>query len=100
MIRGTTPTHTFTLPFDASLVAKCKIIYAQDEVEIFHKNTEDCVLSGTTIATKLTQEETFMLDCHKCVDIQVRVLTTTGDALASVPKKVGVAKCLDNEVLA
>ena len=100
MIRGTTPTHTFTIPFDASLIAKCRIIYAQDGVEIFCKNTEDCILVGQSIKTRLTQEETFSLDCKKCVEIQVRVLTKTGDALSSLVMKVGLDKCLDDEVLA
>ena len=99
MIRGTTPTHTFTIPLDASLIAKCKIIYAQDGVKVFCKETEDCVIENQLITTRLTQEESFSLDCKKCVEIQVRLLTTAGEALSSLPIKVGIDECLDDEVL-
>lgn len=99
MIRGTTPTHTFNIPFDTSLVDEVKIVYAQDEVVILEKTTSDCSLDDTKICVTLTQEDTFKFDCKKVVEIQLRVLTTGGEVLASVPEKVGVSKCLDNEVL-
>ena len=100
MIRGTTPTHTFNIPFDTSVVKEVKILYAQDDVKVLEKNTEDCALSGNSVSVTLTQEDTFKLDCKKPVEIQIRVLTLDGEALTSVPEKVGVSKCLDNEVLA
>lgn len=99
MIRGTTPTHTFTLPFDVSQVAKVKIIYAQDDEVVIEKVTNDCELNGTTITTTLTQEDTLKFDHKKAVQIQVRVLTDRKEALASVIEKVGVSQLLDNEVL-
>lgn len=97
MIKGTTPTHTFTIPFDVSGIEKVKIIYAQDDVVVCEKT--DCVLKGTTIQTTLTQEDTLKFDHKKAVQIQLRILTAGGQALASVIEKVGVSKCLDNEVL-
>ena len=99
MIKGTTPKHTFTLPFDTSIISKCKVVYGQGGVELFSKRTEDCVLDGNTISTVLTQEETLTFDYHKGVEIQLRVLTHSGEALASVTTTIGIAKCLDNEVL-
>lgn len=99
MIRGTTPTHTFTLPCDASMVKEVMIIYAQGDAEIFHKDTENCVLGGETVSITLTQEDTFLLDHKKSVQIQIRVLTIGGDALASSIKTVPIKKCLNEEVL-
>lgn len=99
MIRGTTPTHTFNIPFDTSLVDEVKILYAQDDVVVIEKTTADCTLDYKKISVTLTQEDTFAFDCKKAVEIQLRVLTTAGEALATVPEKVGVTKCLDNEVL-
>lgn len=99
MIRGTTPTHTFNIPFDTSLVDEVKITYAQDDEIIFFKSTSDCTLEGTTISVTLTQEDTFRFDCKKSVEIQIRILTLGGDVLTSIPEKVRVGKCLDNEVL-
>ena len=100
MIRGTTPTHTFNIPFDTSAVDEIKITYAQDDDVILEKHTSDCTLDGATISVTLTQEDTFLFNCKKAVEVQIRILTVGGNALASIPEKVGVSKCLDAEVLA
>jgi hypothetical protein len=100
MIRGTTPTHTFNIPFDTSLVDEVKITYAQEDEIILTKGTTDCTLENNAIKVTLSQEDTFKFDHAKAVQIQIRILTVGGEALASVIEKVGVSKCLDNEVLA
>lgn len=100
MKRGTTPTHIFTLPFDARSASIVKIIYAQNSKKVFIKTGDDIVLNGNTITTKLTQEDTFSLDCNMLVEIQVRVLLNDNTALASDIIRVTVEKCLENEVLA
>ena len=100
MIRGTTPTHSFKLPFDTSLIKRVKILYAQCDKLLFHKEAEDCTLSGDTIKTTLSQEETFLFNCKNMVQIQLRVLTHAGDVITSDEMAVPVSKCLDDEVLA
>ena len=99
MIRGTTPTHRFTLPIDTGLLRCVRIIYAQNDEVIFIKDTGDCTLEENTIAVTLTQEETFMIDCHKYLQIQIRALTLNDEALASQVLRVEVEKCLDSEVI-
>lgn len=100
MIRGTTPTHIFNIPFDTSLVDEVKITYAQDDEIVLIKGTSDCVLDTNTIKVTLSQEDTFLFDHKKNVQVQVRFLTKSGEAFASIVEKVGVSQCLDNEVLA
>lgn len=100
MIRGTTPTHIFNIPFDTSLVDEVKITYAQDDEIVLIKGTSDCVLDTNTIKVTLSQEDTFLFDHKKNVQVQVRLLTKSGEAFASIVEKVGVSQCLDNEVLA
>lgn len=99
MIRGTTPTHTFSLPLDASQIKRIKIIYAQGDKQLFCKEADDCVMSGDTIQTTLTQEETFMFDCKNMVQMQIRVLTVDGEAITSDEMYATVNKCLDDEVM-
>lgn len=99
MIPGTTPTHTFKIPFDASIIKDFKVIYVQDDVTILEKRVSDCALDGYSVKVTLTQEETFLFKPQDIVEIQLRVLTLGGEVLASIPEKVGVAKCLDKEVL-
>lgn len=98
MIQGTTPIHTFNISFDTSFISKVRVLYSQNgEVKIKKEHT-DCTLGDKTITVQLTQDDTFKLDPNSDVEIQVRVLTTGNDSLVSIPKKVAVIKCLENEV--
>ena len=97
MIIGTTPTHIFKTSFDTSLIKKVRVLYSQDDVLILTK--EDCIIENNTISVTLTQEDTLKFDHNKEVKIQLRVLTLGNDALATVPRKVGVVECLETEVL-
>ena len=99
MIRGTTPTHTFKLPFDVDNIKSVMIIYAQKDREILCKETADCTLKDDVITTTLTQEDTFRFNHRDHVHIQVRLLTNSGTAMASEPKVVNVKDCLNDEVL-
>ena len=99
MIQGTTPIHTFTLPFDVSMIDKVRIIYAQNDTPVVTKNTEDCQLEGNNVFVVLTQEDTFAFDHNEHVEIQIRLLTTKGEAIASHVKRIDCDKCLENEVL-
>ena len=99
MIRGTTPTHVFTLPFDTSLVKTLQIIYKQKSDVMLTKGNEDCMLEGDTVTVKLTQADTLSFDYSKPVEIQVRVLTIDAEALVSNIVRVRVEQCLNDEVL-
>ncbi len=98
-MRGTTPTHTFTLPFDTSLIKEVMVIYAQDDTEVFHKSTDECVMNGRTVKTKLTQIETLSLSNERPVQIQLRMLTYDGDAIKTKPRIVSPGVCFNDEVL-
>lgn len=100
MRRGTTPKHTFTLPFDTADVAKVRVIYAQGDEVVLVKCEDDVSFEGNDITLKLTQEETLSFSCKTSVKVQIRVLTTAGDALSSDPCIVSVEECLEDEVLA
>lgn len=100
MIRGTTPRHTFALPFDTDLVATARVIYSQNGEVILTKTDTDLTMSGNTIVLDLTQEDTLSFRCGRAVEVQVRVLTLDGEALASDIVKVSIGRCLENEVIA
>ena len=99
MFNGTTPTHIFEVPIDTSLIKEIKIIYSQKDREVLVKRTGDCTIEVGKITTRLSQEDTFLFECNTLVTIQLRVLTTGGDALISDLMMTSVGKCLDNEVL-
>lgn len=99
MIRGTTPTHTFNIPFYASDIEVVKIIYSQNDNILFTKNTEDCLRTAKSIVVKLEQEDTYLFDHNYPVQIQLRVKLTNGDVRSTNVIYVPVGKCLDDEVL-
>jgi hypothetical protein len=51
------------------------------------------------VSVNLTQDDTFLFDAKKTVEIQVRILTKNNMVLGSIPKRVGATKCLENEVI-
>ena len=83
MYRGTTPTLKFTLPFDTSTLDAVWVTIAQGGKVIINKEKSDCDLKGTDISVTLTQAETLALTAGNKTEIQLRVLTTDGLALAS-----------------
>lgn len=99
MIKGTTPTHVFTLPFDMATVKTIQIVYAQNHIVKLEKGNEDCTFDGNNVSIRLTQEDTLKFDGDGYVNIQVRVLTVGGDALASNIMKTFLMDCLSDEVL-
>ena len=99
MFKGSTPTHTFDVSIDTSLIKEVKITYSQKDKEILVKRTNDCTIDEGQITTRLSQEDTFLFEGNMIVTIQVRVLTTGGDALIAEPIMMAVGKCLDDEVL-
>ena len=97
--RGTTPTHTFEIPFDFSFVKNIKIIYSQDDIKILTKSLADCTPNGKSFSVRLTQRETLNFAADKPVQIQIRLLTSAGDALSSTIEKVQTLDSLTGEIL-
>ena len=99
MKQGTTPKHTFTLPFEASLLSVVQITYKQGGRVVLQKETEDCTFDGVSVFVTLTQEETFLFAANSEVQIQVRALDKSGNALAPDIFYDSVEPSLDKEVL-
>lgn len=105
MIRGTTPTLQFNLPFMASLIKSAQVLisYVDNYKEVvIEKKLEDCVLGETSISTELTQEETLAFPAPITAEVQLRVVITQGGkdlALATNIYKVKVKKLLKDGVL-
>ena len=83
MIRGTTPTLTFTLPFSTSTIRSLMLTFSQSGKEVFTLEKEDCTLDDTSVIVHLTQEQTLKFLTTALVEIQMRVLTTDNQAIAS-----------------
>lgn len=102
MIRGTTPTLLYTLPFSASMIksAEITIEYVDDLKKVLiKKSLEDCVLGEKSISTVLSQEETLQFPAPAIVLVQLRIVTTDKTILATEPYSVTVKRLLAEEVI-
>ena len=99
MQRATTPTHVFTLPFEASLIKEYRVTYQQNGSTVLKKTEAECKKSGNEIRVTLTQEETMKFEANKTMFIQLRVLMADGTVTASQIMTDLVTDCLDCEVL-
>ena len=78
MQRGTTPTLSFAIPIDTSMLDAVWVTLSQDDKEIVTKTMSDCELSGNIIRAKLTQADTLLLSSDSYTEIQLRVRTKDG----------------------
>lgn len=101
MIRGTTPVLEFELPFDTKLIAEAYVTISQNQKAIFEKNFAECIHSGKLLKVNLSQEDTLKLKscCNSHAEIQVRVRTKEGEALASDIISVHVGGILKDGVI-
>ncbi len=83
MIRGTTPTLEFIVPFDTGQLANAYVTLSQNGNVVIDKALEECQCSENKLSVRLTQEETLKLQCDCITEIQIRAKTLDGDALAS-----------------
>ena len=82
MIRGTTPSFEFTLPFEVETLAKCYVSFSQFGRVVLEKTLDEVTTSGKKIMFKLTQEETLRF-APDFIQIQIRCVTMDSEALAS-----------------
>ena len=98
-MRGTTPIHTFYLPFSAEDIAKAKVVYKVDDQILVKKNTSDCKMESNSISVTLTREETVKFPDNTIVKAQLEVETKAGESLKTDVYKLWSSELLDEEKL-
>lgn len=107
MIRATTPRHEFLFEDDPDTFARMLITYTQQEKIVLEKTKDDMTFEtineGETQTylgwLRLTQEETKLFSDQLQARVQVRVLTTGGNAYASQIFPVQISHVLNDAVL-
>ena len=100
IIRGTTPTHEFELPYPKEMVEDIRVIYGQNDKALFTKNLDECQISDGKIAVSLIQEETFLFVPRKPVQIEVRIKLTNGKVVRTEdPIVLKVINSMSDEVI-
>lgn len=83
MIRGTTPTHVFGVPFRAAEIAALQVIYAQGAKAVLTRTKPTCTVTDGEISLTLTEQETMRFVSGAPVQLQLRVKTVTGEIFAT-----------------
>lgn len=99
MRKGSTPTHTFTMPPEtAGKISAVEITYTQNKQVILQKREQDCTIEGDVVSVTLSQEETFLFKDDVNVHIQIRI-KVGGKVIPSDVIRVSCDECLSSEVI-
>lgn len=98
MIRYTTPTLTFKLPFESSYLVVAYITIEQRNA-VVEKSLEECELGEKSISVALTQEDTSKLASNTNTFVQLRCKGTDGKAYASRKFKIEVDDVLKDGII-
>lgn len=94
MVRGTTPTLTFTLPFSTTTIADGFVTFQQNGKNVLDiPKTEWTITDANNIAVTLDQAETLLFE-HGTAKIQIRAKLSDGSAVASEIISVAVGNIL------
>lgn len=100
MIRGTTPTHVFTLgDFDSSRIKEIRVTYQQRRKTIIEKTQDDATIENNQVIVTLSQEETLKFSTSDYVDVQLKVLLNDGKVLANDIITISADRILNEEIL-
>lgn len=102
MVRGTTPTLVFNLPFNVSVLKTLYITfkYFKDgQSKSLEKTLDDCQVSEKSIAVTFTQAETLDFPISGTMQIQLRAVTTNSTAIASKIYSVSVDRILKEGII-
>ena len=104
MIRATTPLQEFVFTDNPDTFSKMLITYSQEDTVVLEKTKSDLTFTRHEDgvrwigAFRMTQQEANLFD-EGTARVQVRVLTTQGEAFAGDKTNIKVDDVLDDEVL-
>lgn len=102
IIRGTTPTLRFKIPFEQAIIKVAYITFEQNGKDILEKSTNDenVELTDELITIKMSQEDTLAFsNINGKAEMQIRILLTDDTAVASKIYKVSVDRILKEGVI-
>ena len=106
IVRGTTPTHKFVLPFSPLDVSDVIITYQQSGVTVVNKKIDSVTIDMSTnaLCVQLDQRETLSFSCGKkysdnIVNIQIRIIKSDGSVYASNIIRDKISDILWDEIM-
>lgn len=83
MRRGTTPTITYSLPFDSASVRAAEITISCPGAAYISKGIDDMTAKGNKLSVRLTQEETLRFRAGSNVSMQIALRLSGGSCIRS-----------------
>lgn len=99
MTRGSTPTHTFTLPYSVDTAKSLRITYSQGDLVKVSKQKSDCEIESNKVIVKLSQKETLGFFSGMDAEVQLKILLADDTVVISNICKFYVSEDLDGEVI-
>lgn len=101
MRRGTTPTLTFTTPYEASLIDGGFLTFRQGKRTVLDISLTDqaVTIEDEAISVTLTQEQTLLFSSEKFAQAQIRASLSSGKAVASNIVQIPIGAILKNGVI-
>lgn len=101
MRRGTTPTLTFTTPYEAAMVQSGYLTFQQRGTNVLDLPLSDpsITVEDNAISVTLTQENTLAMTTAAPCEAQIRAILSSGSAVASNIVNIPVCAILkDGEI--
>lgn len=98
IVRGTTPTVTYSIPFPVDMLDVGYVTVKQGQNVIIEKELSACHCNGNTVSAKFTQEDTLSLESGCNTKIRLVVKTLGGDRLETKDTTVTVLDTHKDEV--
>ena len=101
MRRGTTPTLTFTTPYEANIITGGFISFRQHRRNVLDIPLTDpsVTVEDNSIAVTLTQEQTLAFDATDQARAQIRATLVSGKAVASNIVSVPIGAIIKDGVI-
>ena len=100
VVRGTTPMHSFELPYPKTTIKDIRIIYGQSGRQLFVKTINDCIFEDNSVLVSLSQEDTFLFVSNKRVNIEIKLIMTDGTIIGTEePIVLKVINSMSDEVI-
>lgn len=99
MYKATTPTFRLTIPYKAEEIDKFVIPLVQKGITVLTFTQDDCTVEDYKITFSLTQEQSNLFVHRYPINLQMRVLLTSGKVVASVNEQIDVHRVWDDTVL-
>lgn len=99
MVRGTTPTLNFGIPFNTELIDAVYITFCQEGRTVLEKDINSIEMSNKELTVRLSQQDTLSFNDNSYVELQIRIKNRDGSAYSSKIIVVSVERILkDGEI--